>query len=79
MQQKRKRQGGSGARDHGAKDPTREMPSQDQVAITADTVSEDSFYFCFYVGPNGIICRLDPCIPLIFVRIQFLFLPVFKK
>ena len=67
-QQKRKRQRGRGARDHGAKDPAREMPSQDRVAITADPVSEDSFYFCFYVGSNGIILQIGSLYSLNFCK-----------
>ena len=77
VQEKRKRQRQSGARDHGARDPAREMPSRDQVATTADTVSEDSFYFCFYVRSNGIILQIGSLYSLNFVRIQFLFVPVF--
>lgn len=43
-QQKRKRQRGRGARDHGAKDPVREMPSQDRVAITAGIINMDQLH-----------------------------------
>lgn len=54
------------------------MLFQDRVVIIVDLVFEDSFYFCFYVGLNGIILQIgflyffNFCKDLVFICIFIL-------